>query len=83
MIQKAVRRNSTKRVQEPEPEPKLSVIDVFKARLGWKPQRSHPFYTTARRECGCCNLIMPCTELDVPITPHQPDLNVCRECENR
>ena len=80
--QKAVRRNSPKRIQEPEPKPRLGIIDLFKARLGWKPQRLQPFYTTAKRECGGCNVIKKADEFDVPITPNRPDLNLCRECEN-
>lgn len=71
-----VRRN---RKQEPEP-PAVSMADMFKARLGWKPSQPQPFHTAARRECGGCNAVKPGSEFDVRVTPGRPDLNICREC---
>jgi hypothetical protein len=53
-----------------------------KERLGNKPSH-RPFHTSARRACGRCKVIKPGAEFDVPITLNRPDLNKCRECENR
>jgi hypothetical protein len=32
----------------------MTMADIFKARLGWKPPSAQPFHTTARRQCGGC-----------------------------
>lgn len=80
MSQKAVRRNIIK--PEPEPE-RVSIVEVFKTRLGWNPPKPKPFHTAARRGCGGCHQIKSGSEFDVPVTQRRPDLNLCRECENR
>jgi hypothetical protein len=58
------------------------VIKHFMAKFNVKPSNTS-FHTTARRECGRCKVIKPGAEFDVPVTPNQPDLNQCRECENK
>ncbi|MFZ3345271.1 hypothetical protein, partial [Mycobacterium sp.] len=61
-------------------QPTMSMADMFKARLGWKPSQGQPFHTSANRECGDCRAIKPGSEFDTPVTPGRPDLNICREC---
>jgi hypothetical protein len=63
----------------PTKAPQLTMSEIFKARLGWKPSQQ-PFHTTARRECGSCKAVKPGNEFDAPVTPGRPDLNTCREC---
>jgi hypothetical protein len=57
----------------------MSMAEIFKQRLGWKPS-PQPFHTSAKRQCGSCHDIMSGREFDVPVTPGRPDLNICREC---
>jgi hypothetical protein len=57
----------------------MSMADIFKQRLGWKPSQQ-PFHTSAKRQCGSCHDIKPGDDFDLPVTPGRPDLNVCREC---
>ena len=57
----------------------MSMADIFKARLGWKPSQE-PFHTSAKRQCGDCRAVKPGSEFGVPVTPGRPDLNICREC---
>lgn len=56
-----------------------TVVDFYKARLGWKPSTA-VFHTTANRECGGCRRVLPGNRFDVPVTPGRPDLNKCRGC---
>jgi hypothetical protein len=60
----------------------MSMADMFKQRLGWKPSQE-PFHTSAKRLCGACGSIKPGSEFGVSVTPGRPDLNICRECPAR
>jgi hypothetical protein len=77
---KARHRNFTSRKTKPEEPPTMTMADMFRQRLGWKPSRGKPFHTSAKRQCGACGSIKPGSEFGVPVTPGRPDLNICREC---
>lgn len=53
--------------------PKISMADVFKARLGYQN-------TAENRRCVRCFEMRPDSDFDVPFTPANPLINVCREC---
>jgi hypothetical protein len=59
--------------------PTVTIADIFKQKLGWKPS-GRSFHTTADRQCGGCLEVLPGNGFDVPVTPGRPDLNTCRDC---
>jgi hypothetical protein len=67
-----VRRN---RRQEPE-LPTKTAADYFKARLGYQN-------TSANRRCLRCFEMLPDDVFDVPFTPADPLINICRGCVAR
>lgn len=67
------RRRSRKTAQS---APKITMADVFKARLGYQN-------TAEKRRCVRCFEMLPDSDFDTSFTPADPLINRCRGCESR
>jgi hypothetical protein len=56
--------------------PTKTVADMFKARLGYQNSAQH-------RRCVRCLEMLPDSDFDVPFTPADTTVNICRGCKSR
>ncbi len=73
----AAMRPTRRRTRKREPDqPTKTVADMFKARLGYQN-------TAENRRCVRCFQMLPDASFDVPFTPAEPLINICRGCTSR